>query len=603
MSLPTLQPTRTHSETLMVVDDDRLALEFLRDALEEAGYTVEAFLRASEALDRLRAHKFDLLVSDIDMPKMNGIAFLASIREAGLALPVIFLTGNDEIGTAIQAIRLGASDYILKTREVGQTLLLAIDRVLDKVRLERENRRLLETLQIQNTVLEARDQQNMELLERLGRFNDELELRVNQATEELKNANQLLQKGVQELSILYEISQAISSIMDSQALLDLIMNKTKEILKAEASSLMLLSEDASELVFVVAQGRAGASVKRFTVKVGQGISGWVAKTGEDLLIPDAYADPRFDPTFDAKTGFRTRTVMCVPLKVGERIIGVVQLINRIDGGAFVRDDLEMLKAISGQAAIGIENARLYERTRQMADDLRQSLERERWIAIEKEKMGRFIPRDLIDEIHRNRETQLALGGKVIDATVLFSDISGFTSISERVEPTIVIKYLNQYMTEMVRIIESEGGILDKFMGDGIMAVFKEESDRPNHALAAVRAGISMQAKVRELSSVWEAAGLGRLCIRVGVNTGNVLSGNVGAETRMDYTVVGDNVNLAARMESASRPGELLIHETTFARIENLLEPRPRPNEPLMVRGKQHPVVTYLVSAETRVLES
>lgn len=587
------QPKR--NERVLIVDDDRLALEFLKDALTEAGFGLASFNRATEALALLDTDMaFDLIVSDIDMPEMNGIAFLDAVRKRGMTVPVIFLTGNDQIETAIQAIRLGASDYIPKGREVGQSLLLSIDKVLDKQRLERENRRLLEELRQRNSQLEESNRQNLELVEQLARFNDELEQRVEQATDELKTANVLLQKGMQELTILYEVSQAISSIMDFQALLDLIMRRTKEVLRAEASSLMLLNDEGTELNFVVAQGSKGAAVKKFTVKVGQGISGWVAQTGQELLIPDAYSDARFDPAYDKKSGFRTKSIMCVPMKIGERVIGIVQLINRADGDAFVQDDLEMFKAIARQAAIGIENSRLYERTRRMAEDLRESLERERWIAIEKEKMGRYIGKELVDEIHKNREAQLALGGKIIEATVLFSDIAGFTTISERIDPTAVIKYLNQYMTEMVRIIEEEGGILDKFIGDGIMAVFKSEPERPNHALCAVRAGIAMQLKVRELSQEWEKAELGHLGVRIGINTGNVLSGNVGAETRMDYTVIGDNVNLASRLESSGRPGEILINETTYEMVRGQVSPEPIKNQPIQVKGKAQLITTYVI---------
>lgn len=581
-------------ERVLVVDDDKLALEFLRDALEEAGFPVESFHRPQDALVRLAATSFDLIVSDIDMPGMTGIGFLAAIRQSGLTIPVIFLTGNDQIDTAIQAIRLGASDYIQKSKEVGQSLILSIERVLDKLRLERENRRLLAETQSQNIELERRHAENIQLLEQLARFNDDLEKRVIQATEELKTANILLQQGMQEISILYEVSQALSSTMDSQMLLELIMNKTKAVLSAEASSLMLMAEDGTELSFVVAQGSAGAAVKQFRIKVGQGISGWVAQTGQELLIPDAYGDSRFNPEYDRKSGFKTRNIMCVPMKIGDRVVGVLQLINRRNGGDFVQEDIEMLKAIAGQAAIAVENARLYERTRNMADDLRQALERERWIAIEKEKMGRYIPKNLVEEIHKNREAQLALGGQVIEATILFSDIAGFTSMSERVSPATVIKYLNLYMTEMVKIIEEEAGILDKFMGDGLMAVFKVEPDRENHALAAVRAGVKMQRKVIELSKDWERSELGHLGIRIGINTGKVLSGNVGAETRMDYTVIGDNVNLASRLESNSRSGEILIHETTYEMVRGQLPQEPIKNQPIQVKGKAQMINTYLI---------
>lgn len=569
---PGPQPNRR--EHILVVDDDLLTREFLKDYLEASGFTAVCCSSAKEALEMLEEEKFQLIVSDINMPEMDGIAFFGALREMGSETPVIFLTGSDRIDNVVQAMKLGASDYIFKRKEMGETLLISVEKALEKRHLELENRRLLEDLK---------------------RFNAELTRRVEEATEELRAANQQLTKGMEELSMLHDVSRAISSLMEYRFLLNLIMQKTKDVLRAEASSLLVLSEDGTELVFEVAQGSRGERVKSFTVKLGQGISGHVAQTGESVLIDDAYEDPRFDPSYDQKTGFRTKSVMCVPLLVKDRVIGVCQIINKKSGGSFTRDELELFKAIAGAAAVAIENTRLYEKERKAAQELREALQRERWLSIEKEKMGKFVPRHLVEEIQKNREAKLALGGQSIEATVLFSDIAGFTGKSEKFEPTKVLQYLNGYMTAMVQQIELHGGILDKFMGDGLMAVFIDDADHPDHhALRAVRTALGMQKRIVRLDAEWQEAGLGPLGVRIGICTGKVLSGNVGSETRMDYTVLGDTVNLASRLETVSRNGEILINEEAFRHLDGRFHPAPIKNQPMTVKGREQPVNTYLV---------
>jgi len=272
----------------------------------------------------------------------------------------------------------------------------------------------------------------------------------------------------------------------------------------------------------------------------------------------------------------------------------VQVINKVGEAAFDTHDLELFLSFASQASVALDNARLYEHTRAMAVDLRDALEQERRLTIEKEKMGAYVPKHVVDEISRNREQKLALGGKTVNLTILFSDIQGFTRLSEAMEPQQVIGFLNVYMTAMTTIIEEEGGIIDKFIGDGIMAIFTATSEDDNHALRAVRAGIRMQQKVCVLRREWETnrPELAGMQIRVGINTGEVVAGNIGSQTRMDYTVVGDNVNVASRIESVSRAGEVCISEPTYHDIAGIIAATKL--EPVYVKNRVQPVHVYTV---------
>src|SRR5262245_26855215 len=383
--------------------------------------------------------------------------------------------------------------------------------------------------------------------------------------------------------------EAMSSLMEPARILDLIVENSKLVTRAEASSLLLLDEQTGELVFHVAKGSAAAGLARVAVAPGRGVVGHVAATGEPLLIADAYADPRFDRTYDERTGFRTRSLLTVPMHSKGVVIGVVQVINKAGEASFDEDDLQLLESFAAQAGVSLENARLLDKTQRMADDLRVALEKERRLPIEKAKMGAYVPQTVVDEISKSREETLALGGKTVQATVLFSDIKGFTALSERLDPQATVAFLNVYMTAMTGVIEEEGGIVDKFIGDGIMAVFADVADG-NHAGAAVRAGVRMQKKLEEMRRADPA--LRKVQMRVGINSGDVVAGNVGSLTRMDYTVIGDNVNVASRIEGVCVPDGVLVSASTWQSVKEAFIAKEQ--EPVRVKNRNEAVKTFLI---------
>ncbi|RMH69723.1 MAG: response regulator [Gemmatimonadetes bacterium] len=583
--------------TVLLVDDDAFIRDFLKMLLEYLEFEVEMAENGQEGVDKAQKTPFDLIVSDIDMPVMNGLELISAIRRFNEDVPIVILTGNDDVSTAIEAMRKGAFDYIFKDDNIQEALPIAVDKALEKRRLEEENKRLLIDLQQKNADLEETNRMNVQLLERIQAFNEELQEKIAAATSELRVTNQLLNLKVEELNALHAVGQAISSIVPMDKLLNLIMERSKFLMKAEASSLAIINPDTNELEFQVAQGDAGDIMRKIRVPVDENsIAGWVAKHQKPLVIEDAYTDKRFNPEYDKKTGFRTKSIMCVPLLAKNKVIGIVQVINKLNDSTFNEVDLEVFDTFSHQASIAIENARLYEALEKKANELRETLERERRIAIEKEKMGKFIPKTVLDEIRKSREEHLALGGRPVTATVLFSDIAGFTRISETQKPEVIVSYLNHYMTAMTHIIESHQGIVDKFMGDGIMAVFSPTDGDDHHADHAVQASIEMQQASRQLSKEWVKSGLGALSMRIGLNTGNMVAGNIGSETRMDYTVIGDNVNLASRLETACPPGGVLMSETTFAHLTQTFPTKKI--DPIHVKNRVQPVQPYLIPSET-----
>lgn len=576
------QDEKMSDDRILMVDDDAFIREFLTEFLRYHHYQVITAKNGQEALKIFDPDRFDLLISDMDMPEMNGIELIRELKvNRHCEIPILFLTANDKVDTAIEAMRLGATDYIFKEENIQDTLILAVSKALEQQRLKLERKRLAE--------------HNEQLVSELKSINEQLEDRIRQATLDLRRANDELNQSLKELSALYDVGKAVSSVMDLDSLLNLVMEKSEEVMKAEACSLMLLNEDKTHLQFQIAKGGKEHQLKLQSIPVNENsVSGWVATHARPLLIPDAYSDPRFNPETDRRTGFLTKSMLCVPLLNKESVVGVVMVLNHIDGRIFNEKDLSTFAAFANQATVAIENARLYERQKAMAEELREALERERWLSIEKDKMERYIPQDLVDDIHRNREQKLALGGKSVYATVLFSDIQGFTRASEDAEPHQVINHLNQYMTVMANIIEKNNGVLDKFIGDGLMAVFVEREWSDNHALRAVRSAVDMQISAREINTSWVRQGFGQLNVRIGVNTGHMVSGNIGSETRMDYTVIGDNVNLASRLETACEVGKILISQATYDQVQDQV--KALRIEPIIVKNRKQPVQPYLIDA-------
>jgi adenylate cyclase len=188
---------------------------------------------------------------------------------------------------------------------------------------------------------------------------------------------------------------------------------------------------------------------------------------------------------------------------------------------------------------------------------------------------------------------LALKGKRVRTTIFYSDIRGFTAMSETMTPEEIYGQLNEYFEEMCNIIFQYGGYVDKFIGDCVMAVFSAPYQTPNDARNAVISAVKQQDKIRELSAKWAAQGKREFTVGMGVNTGDVVMGNLGASSRMNYTVIGDNVNVAARLYNVAKGGEIIISESTYEECKDIVDVDEL--EPVAVKGKVAPIKIYNVT--------
>jgi len=208
----------------------------------------------------------------------------------------------------------------------------------------------------------------------------------------------------------------------------------------------------------------------------------------------------------------------------------------------------------------------------------------------------YVPEKVVQEIVNNPES-LQLGGEERTVTVIFSDVAGFTTISEKLTPHELVLLLNEYLTAMTNIVLENNGIIDKYEGDAIMAEFGMPVPYEDHPQAACRTSLQMQKKLSEMRKKWKAEGRPELEARVGINTGDVIVGNMGSESVFDYTVMGDSVNLGARLEGANKMynTKIMISEFTYEYIKNDFYTRPL--DLIRVKGKNKPVAVFELIAE------
>jgi len=204
---------------------------------------------------------------------------------------------------------------------------------------------------------------------------------------------------------------------------------------------------------------------------------------------------------------------------------------------------------------------------------------------------KYVAPQLVEAIMQNPR-MAELHNEKLDLTVLFSDVRGFTSISEKIPVDQLVATLNEFLNEMVEVIFAHGGTLDKFVGDCVMAIWGAPVRQDNHAELAARAALEMQAALRRLNEKWREQGRPELSIGVGINTGEMIFGNIGAERRMDFTVIGDNVNLASRLESSTKElkAAIVISEATYQRITDTAEVRDLGT--IKVKGKDVSIRVY-----------
>ena len=390
---------------------------------------------------------------------------------------------------------------------------------------------------------------------------------------------QQLRRDYERLRIGHDFSRYVRLERDLGELLARILQVAFDLIPCDNGVILLRDGHSGELVIQAMRQRKPGQGK---VLVSDTLLSQVQATKEGVLTSDAISDERFLASHSI-IALGVRSAMAVPLLAssGEEVKGVMFLDSRERIAAFTTKDLEVLTAIAAQASVALENS-----------EYARALEHE---ATQRAQLSRFLSPALVEQAARG-SIELAKGGVLTELTILFSDIRGFTSISEKLPAQEVVKMLNDYFELMVDILFEYNGILDKFIGDAIMGLWGAPVKRPDDATQAVRAAVKMQKRVKEWNDDRVAAGKVPIKIGIGLHTGQVVVGNMGSNKALSYTAIGDGVNLASRLCGLAREDMVVISEECAQRAGKhnfVLEPLP----PKPVKNREAPVEMHRVVDE------
>jgi len=507
---------------------------------------------------------------------------------------------------------------------------------------------------------------------------------VNQLTRELQDQ----QRERSELAALFHVTQVVNSSLNLDQVLNQVMDQIIQLTQAERGFLMLINAEG-KLEFRIARNMDSETIEGSSFNISRTIVQRVANEGQPVVTTNAQEDPRFSAQ-ESVVSYNLRSILCVPLRVKDKVTGVIYADNRIKAGLFGESHRDLLTAFANQSAIAIENARLFANVvnaKNLMDNIFASITSgvittdiqdqitlfnraaERILGlsatqaegapypdvlrplrdqvspiiqavktrdepvtgweIEPELPGRgtvnlslsMSPlKDahqtttgvaiVLDDLTERRQLEartryirdvlmsylapqvaeqlladpekLRLGGERRTITTFFADIRGFTTFSEHLDPTLLMDVLNRYLSLGAEAVFLQEGTLDKFQGDMVMAFFNAPVDQKDHALRAVRAALTMRADIQAYHQQVDPAY--RLSFGIGINTGEAVVGNVGTAQIKNYTIIGDSVNLAKRLQDYADPNQILLGSATYELVKDYVVAREL--DPVQVKGRE-----------------
>jgi class 3 adenylate cyclase/CheY-like chemotaxis protein len=515
------------NERILVVDDGQENRDFLVEfVLGPNGYEALIARDGKEGLDMALQHRPDCILLDYQMPRMNGIEVLRHLAAAQADIPVILMTfhGSEEI--AVEVYRLGVKDYVKKPYTVEE-MTLAIERSLTEVRLRREKEAL---------------------------------------TERLLQANRDLQVRLKELNVLYSVGKSVTELTNMNELLPRIVDAAALVTQAEESYIYLLEDNG---LHCRAHKRHNAGRARPADFVpNDAVADQVVRQSQPVVLT---------PEECARRGVNVYSMAYSPMTLRGTAMGVLGVCNLSQGShVFTKHDAALLSTLTDYAAIAIENARNFAALRETKDQEQKHL---------RGTFERFVPPSVVKRVLDSPES-VNLGGTRQEVSILFADIRGYTSWSENAPPEKVVEMLNDYLSLAAEIILAWNGTLDKFFGDGLMAIFNAPNEQPDHvhrvsdaALALMRAGEEMRVRRGD-----------DLSYSIGINVGEAVVGYIGTDRALNYTAIGDAVNIAKRLQELAPAGKIWVEAAVVERLGELVQAQPLGE--IKIRGRKKAAFAY-----------
>ncbi len=364
-----------------------------------------------------------------------------------------------------------------------------------------------------------------------------------------------LEKKTKVLALFYELSRTLGSVFSLGDVYDKAMAL---LLQVTPASRVIIYQRAvrGDMRQVASRARgddpaAAVDATAEPLKVSRTVFDNVAQQRVSVLLENTGRGVQVVP--ESMKLHQAHSVMAAPILGRKGLLGLIYTDQQDVAQAFSSDDLDLLTAVAVQTGVAIDTVHAHE-----------ALQRE---AKAREKYERFLPQQLVDDVMLDPDKEVKPGGQRQTVTVLFADVRGFTTLSEGHTPEVVVDLLNRFFTLMSEVVFRHGGTLDKYLGDGVMALFGAPYATERDAVKAVRAAIDMQRFVVTFNEELAAAGLPTLGLGIGINTGPAIVGFIGSETRLDYTAIGDTVNTASRLEHLAKAGQIIISEHTMQAID------------------------------------
>ncbi len=382
----------------------------------------------------------------------------------------------------------------------------------------------------------------------------------------------VVDEAVRVTKLLSEIGKTLVTVQPLPQVLEKVIDLVFESVAAERAILMLRDSAYDALTPRVVRYQDGRTPDQ--TSISRTVVNMVMRDRVAMLAADAVNDARLDAAGSIHQ-LNIRSFMCAPLWNRNEVIGVLYVDNP-RSRKFAENDLTVFAALSNYAAVAIEQARL-------ADRLLEETKR-------RERLQRYHSPGVVNRILNSASGAATLDTQIRDVTVMFTDIVGFTTMSEKMEPGAVAETLNEFFGAMTDVIFEHSGTLDKFIGDAILAVFGAPFEQADHAANAVLAAVQMRKVLGEINQRRQGPPLN---MRIAIHSGRVLTGDIGSPKRREFTVLGDTVNTTSRLESSvAKPGQIVISRDTYERVKDIV--RVTPLGPVTLRGRQSAIDVFAV---------
>ncbi|TMQ10774.1 MAG: FHA domain-containing protein [Deltaproteobacteria bacterium] len=383
-----------------------------------------------------------------------------------------------------------------------------------------------------------------------------------------------LRRDYERLRIGHELARAVGSELDLDKLLPKILDKAFELVGCDRG-VILLMDGNGELSPRFVKTRSGKSDPN--IVLSKTVLAEVTTNRAAVLSSDATMDARFSGAHSIiMQGIRS--TMTLPLLHAGDLLGIMHLDSLFTSNAFTEKDLQICTGMAAQAAISIQNARLATRIEKEAQTRAQ--------------ISRLIPPSVVEQVLKG-ELTIEKGGRQQEVTMLFSDIRGFTTMSDGRPPQEIVNTLNEYFEVMVDILFKYSGTLDKFVGDEIIGLFGAPIAIEDAPFKAVACALAMLQGLEEFNRTRAAENQAAIRIGIGINTGNVITGSIGSTRALQYTAIGDAMNVASRLVNVAGSGEIIASEDTYRHLVGRVEATALP--PVKVKGKADELKVYRIT--------